>query len=154
MMMEQRGGSAQALQQPQTSSPTSLWATAVDHKGRTYFYNRVTRESRWDLPEEFSQDKVLRCDSNDSVGEVVRDKEGRSMYDEVFSKAEKTQLSASNRFTPVETMTTKRGLFSRQVRRRFGCNPCDTDVTETSKINEDNKMKNSISRNVKPKLTC
>ena len=32
-------------------SSSAVWASAIDHKGRTYYYNRITRESRWSLPE-------------------------------------------------------------------------------------------------------
>ena len=153
MMMEQHGGSVQVSQQLRASSPSSLWATAVDHKGRTYFYNRVTRESRWDLPEEFSQDKVLRSDSNDSVGEVVRDKEGRSMYEAAFSTAGKTQQSASsNVYASGNYDDEEEDYFQDKFEDDSDVIQSDTDVTETPKINEDYKMKNSVSQNVKPKL--
>ena len=48
IMMEM---ASQQQQQPKKA----LWATAIDHKGRTYYYNRVTRESRWSLPEEYEK---------------------------------------------------------------------------------------------------
>ena len=46
--------------QQQQQPKKALWATAIDHKGRTYYYNRVTRESRWSLPEEYEKQQEKR----------------------------------------------------------------------------------------------
>ena len=42
---------------------SSLWASAIDHKGRTYYYNRQTRQSSWTLPIEKEENNEENLDN-------------------------------------------------------------------------------------------
>ena len=66
-----------------TATSSSEWASAIDHKGRTYYYNRKTRQSSWALPVKEDTQK-----ENFGMGEKQGSHrfESKNMYEQVFQQ--------------------------------------------------------------------
>ncbi len=136
-----------ASQQQQQQPKKALWATAIDHKGRTYYYNRVTRESRWSLPEEYEKQQE-KNNINDIVGHhqfgaAKRNKE-KSIYEEALFTTNSFETKSNNNNKVVrESYSTNEDDEEDYYQDKFEDESSDLIVNET-KFDRSNDNKNII----------
>lgn len=64
------------MQEQKDATPTSDWKEFTAPDGRKYYYNKITKESRWSMPDELKQpkDSAAKASPNPAAGSVqVRD---------------------------------------------------------------------------------
>lgn len=101
------------------------WKKATDSNGKVYYYNTVTKESRWDKPVEDTTD--LKQKLRDAGWNVAKTKEGKVYYYNVKTKESRWDNPLAEKATEKKTKTgqTKKTTIDQ--------------VKNTANTNEDNK---------------
>ncbi len=103
-----------------TASPSSVWASAIDHKGRTYYYNRITRQSSWSLPE---QEEILEYEQQEQkaafeekMNMYIELEPDLVVYDQTKNKLKIEQLKEEN--ASISQIREEMGILREQLAKQ------------------------------------